>query len=369
MSLANGRHFLSIPGPSVFPDAVLQAMHRPAINIYEGELVEMVETIFRDLRTVACTKQTPVMYISNGHGAWEAAIANTLDAGDKVLVLESGRFAGGWGEMAEAFGVEVEVQNAPERSAVDPQMVEGRLRADANHEIKAILVVQIDTASGVWNDIAAIRKAIDAAGHPALYMVDCMASLGCVPYHPDDWGVDVTTSGCQKGLMTPPGLGFLHVSEKARAARDALSRGAYYWDWNRRIEPEIFYQNFCGTAPVQHIYGLRKALDMMLAEGMEAIWARHASLAKGVRAAINHWGQSGPLELNILDAAQRSDSVTTIRTGEINGDAMRAFAEASLGVTLGNGLGEFAAGTFRIGHMGHVNAPMILGTLGATEVA
>jgi len=369
MPLANGRHFLSIPGPTVFPDAVLQAMHRPAINIYDGELVEMTYSIFPDLQKVARTEGTPLIYISNGHGVWEASVVNTLDEGDKVLVLESGRFAVGWAETAEAFGVEVEYLHAPDRAGVDPQMVEDRLRADTNHELKAVLVVQIDTASGVWNDIAAIRKAIDAAGHPALYMVDCMASLGCVPYEHDAWGVDVTTSGCQKGLMTPPGLGFLHVSEKAKAARNALSRKSYYWDWNRRMDPQVFYENFCGTAPVQHIYGLRKALDMIVEEGLENVWARHAAIAKGVRAAVAHWGQDGPLEMNIRNDAECSDSVSAILTGSIDPTVLRKIAEDKLGVTLGNGLGQFAASTFRIGHMGHVNAPMILGALGVTEMA
>lgn len=369
MPLANGRRSLSIPGPSVFPDAVLQAMHRPAINIYDGELVEMAYSLFPDLQKVARTTDTPLIYICNGHGAWEASIVNTLDEGDKVLVLESGRFAVGWGEMAEAFGVQVEYLNAPDRAGVDPQMVEDRLRADINHEIKAVLVVQIDTASGVWNDIAAIRKAIDAAGHPALYMVDCMASLGCVPYEHLEWGVDVTTSGCQKGLMTPPGLGFLHVSDKAKAVRNQLKRGSFYWDWNRRMDPEMFYENFCGTAPVQHIYGLRKALDMIMDEGLEAVWDRHATIGAGVRAAVAQWGQDGPLEMNIRDDAECSNSVSAILTGSIDPESLRSVAEAQLGVTLGNGLGQFAASTFRIGHMGHVNAPMILGTLGVVEIA
>lgn len=369
MPLANGRRFLSIPGPSVFPDEVLQAMHRPAINIYDGELVDMAYSLFPDLQKVARTTDTPLIYICNGHGVWEASIVNTLEEGDKVLVLESGRFAIGWAEMAEAFGVQVEYLNAPDRAGVDPQMVEDRLRADINHEIKAVLVVQIDTASGVWNDIAAIRKAIDAAGHPALYMVDCMASLGCVPYEHSEWGVDVTTSGCQKGLMTPPGLGFLHVSDKAKAVRNGLKRGSFYWDWNRRIDPELFYENFCGTAPVQHIFGLRKALDMILAEGLEAIWKRHAMIGAGVRAAVAHWGQDGPLEMNIRNDAECSNSVSAILTGSIDPTELRKIAEDDLGVTLGNGLGQFGETTFRIGHMGHVNAPMVLGTLGVTEMA
>ena len=369
MPLAHGRKFLSIPGPSVMPDEVLQAMHRPATNIYEGPLVDMTYGLLPDLKEMARTTGDVAIYIANGHGVWDASIANTLDEGDKVLILESGRFAIGWGEVATKLGVEIEVMEAPARRAVDPQMVEDRLRADRDHEFKAVLVVQIDTASGVLNDISAVRAAMDAAGHPALLMVDCMASLGCVPYEMDEWGVDVTTSGCQKGLMTPPGLAFLHVSEKARATQRRLKRGNAYWDWNPRMEPEIYYQLFSGTAPVHHLYALRQALDMIMAEGLEAVWARHAAIARGVRAAVEKWGEAGPLELNITEPAERSDAVTTILTNGLDGEALRRIAEDKLGVTLGVGLGAETGTRFRIGHMGHINAPMILGTLGATELA
>ncbi|QIE55372.1 aminotransferase class V-fold PLP-dependent enzyme [Pikeienuella piscinae] len=369
MPLANGRHFLSIPGPSVMPDEVLRAMHRPATNIYEGALIEMTHGIVPDLKRVARTESRAMTFIGNGHAVWEAVIVNTLDAGEKALVLESGRFAVGWGEVAKALGVEIEVLNAPDRGGVDPQMVEDRLRTDTKHEIKAVLVVQIDTASGVWNDIAAIRRAIDAAGHPALYMVDCMASIGCVPYEMDAWGVDVTTAGSQKGLMTPPGLGFAWASQKAWDKTKTLTRGRAHWAWELRAEPEVFYQLFHGTAPVQHLYALRQALDMIFAEGLEAVWARHAAIGRGVRAAVSRWGENGPLELNILDPDACSDSVTTIRTGAIDAQALRACTETKLNVTLGTGLGELQGITFRIGHMGHVNAPMILGTLGSIELA
>lgn len=368
MPLANGRHFLAIPGPSVMPDEVLRAMHRPATNIYEGALVDLTWALIDDLKRVARTEGRAMIYIGNGHAAWEAAIANTLDPGEKVLVLESGRFAIGWGEVAGALGVEIEVLHAPERRGVDPQMVEERLRADRNHEIKAVLVVQIDTASGVWNDIAAIRRAIDAAGHPALYMVDCMASLGCAPYEMDAWGADVTTAGSQKGLMTPPGLGFIWAGEKAWAKSKTLTRGRAHWDWGPRAEPEVFYQLFHGTPPVHHLYGARQALEMIMEEGLEAVWARHAAIGAGVRAAVRRWGEAGPMELNIIDPASCSNSVTTVRSGAIDASRMRRIAEEKLNVTLGKGLGALENTTFRIGHMGHVNAPMILGTLGAIEL-
>ncbi len=369
MPLANGRAFLSIPGPSVFPDEVLRAMHRPGVNIYEGPLIDMTATIIRDLKKVARTDHYAMIYICNGHGSWEAAVSNTLDPGDKALVLETGRFAIGWAEIAETLGAKPELLSAAPRCPIDPNVVEARLRADTAHEIKSVMVCQIDTATGILNDIPAIRAAMDAAGHPALLQVDCMASLGCVPFEMDAWGVDVTIAGSQKGLMTPPGLGLVWASEKAWAHSKTLTRGRAHWDWLPRGEPEMFYQHFHGTAPVQHLFGLRQALDMMLEETMEAIWARHASLAQGVRAAVAQWGKAGPMEFNVLVPEARSNAVTTILTGDLDASVLRKIAEDKLNVTLGIGLGISPTGAFRIGHMGHVNAPMVLGTLGSIELA
>jgi alanine-glyoxylate transaminase/serine-glyoxylate transaminase/serine-pyruvate transaminase len=247
--------------------------------------------------------------------------------------------------------------------------VEERLRADKEHSIKAILVVQVDTASGVWNDIAAIRRAIDAAGHPALYMVDCIASLGCVEYLMDEWGVDVTVSGSQKGLMVPPGLGLVWAGAKALAAHAQANMRTPYWDWTRRMSENAHYLRYCGTAPIQHIYGMRAAIDMLEEEGLENVWARHAVFADAVRAAIAAWSAPGGLAFNIIDPAHRSNSTTTILTGDINGERLRTICEAGAGLTLGIGLGEFAGRSFRIGHMGHLNPPMVLGTLAVVEAA
>jgi len=367
MSLAQGREFLAIPGPSVTPDAVLQAMNRPSINIYEGEIVETTQSILRDLRSVARTTARPFIYIANGHGAWEAALTNTLSRGDTALVLESGRFALGWGEMAAQMGVKVEVLHAAPRRAVDPDAVEARLRADAGHAIKAVLVVQVDTASSIHNDIAAIRAAIDAAGHPALYMVDVIASQGCTAFEMDAWGVDVTVGGAQKGLMTPPGLGFCWANDRALAACRTADLRTQYWDWQFRSGGEQ-YQNFCGTAPIHLLFALRKALDMLLAEGLEAAWARHAALAGAVRAAVEAWSADGPLDFNVLDPRERANSVTTVLSGDADAEALRQFCQRELGLVLGLGLGQFAGRSFRIGHMGWLNAPMVLGALGATQV-
>lgn len=367
MRLNRGRPLTAMPGPSVIPDQVLNAMHRPMPNIYEGELVETSLSVFEDLPGLAKTTGTPFMAISNGHGAWEMALTNTLSRGDAVLVLESGRFAAGWGEQARMLGVEVEALRGEDRHPVDPAAVEERLRADREHRIKAILVVQVDTASGVWNDIAAIRRAIDAASHPALFMVDCVASLGCVEYRMDDWGIDVTVGGSQKGLMVPPGLGLVWASKKAMDAHASANMRSPYWDWTNRLSKSAHYLRYCGTAPIQHIYGMRTAIDLIKDEGLENVWARHTVFANAVRAAISAWATPGGLEFNVLDPDHRSNSTTTILTGSIDGERLRKLCEEGAGLTLGVGLGDFAGKSFRIGHMGALNPPMVLGTLGTVE--
>ena len=370
VSLGHGRHLVSIPGPSVIPDRVLNAMHRAMPNIYEGALVDLSTSILNEISSIPRTSGHGFIAICNGHGAWNMALSNTLSRGDKVLVLESGRFAIGWGDSAAVSGIEVEVLHAPPRRAVDPAAVEARLRADKGHEIKAILVVQIDTASSVHNDIAAIRRAIDAAGHPALYLVDCIASLGCVPYEMDEWGVDVTVGGSQKGLMVPPGLGFTWANAKALEAHQSAGLRSAYWDWTKRLSDGSHYWRYAGTPPISHLYGLREALDMIAEEGMENIWARHAVFGEAIRAAIEAWATPGGLELNVTDPAARANSVTTVLTGSIDPARLRRVCEDQAGLTLGLGIGEeYESGAFRIGHMGHLSPPMVLGTLGTIEAA
>lgn len=367
MSLAQGREFLAIPGPSVIPDPVIQAMARPAINIYEGELEAITDSALVDLRKVARTEAgLPAIYIANGHGAWEAALANTLSRGDAVLALDSGRFALGWAEMARQMGLQAEVMTAAPRRAVDPNAVEERLRADTNHAIKAVLAVQVDTATGILNDISAIRTAMDAAGHPALLMVDVIASQGCMRYEMDAWGVDVTVGGAQKGLMTPPGLAFTWAGPKALEAHRTADLCTQYWDWTERQEPP-HYKKYCGTPPVHLLFALRKALDMLLEEGIEAAWARHRVLADATRAAVAAWAEGGPLEFLALDPSERSDSVTTILAPGCDADGLRAYCQNELGLVLGVGLGPLAGKAFRIGHMGWLNPPMLLGALAATQ--
>ena len=371
MSLAAGTHYLAIPGPSVIPDAVLRAMHRPAPNIYTGELHEVVDSLLPDLRAVARTEHQVAVYIANGHGAWEAALANVFSRGDRALSLATGVFAHGWADMAEQMGIAVDRLDFGRRAALDPARVEEALAADTAHEIRAVLCVQVDTATSVRNDIAALRDAIDRAGHPALLMVDCIACLGCDPFEMDAWGVDVMVTGSQKGLMTPPGLGFVFFNARADAARERADCVTRYWDWRPRVEPEGFYQYFCGTAPTHHLYGLRAALDLMKEEGLERIWARHERLARAIWAAVDAWGQGGPLELNIPEPALRSTAVTALRIGAPHGTALRNWVSEKAGVTLGIGLGMATRddpnsdGFFRIGHMGHVNAQMVMGALGS----
>ena len=257
------------------------------------------------------TEGRSYIYIANGHGAWEAALTNVLSRGDKILVLESGRFAIGWGDAAAGLGVEVEVLKGDWRRAVRPSEVEARLRKDKAGEIKAILAVQIDTASGAANDIAAIGQAIKAAGHQALFMVDVVASLGCVPFEMDAWGVDVAVSGSQKGLMTPPGLGFVAANDRAREFHMHAGLRTPYWDWTAR-DGTVHYQRYAGTPPEHLMFGLRQALDMLLEEGLDNVFLRHRLLAEAVRRAVEVWSEGQAFGFNVAEPEERSDTVTTI---------------------------------------------------------
>lgn len=370
MTLARGRGLRLIPGPSVMPDRVLSAMHRAAPNIYEGGLLDLTERVRADLRRVVGTVGEVAIYLGNGHAAWEAAVANVLAPGDWALVLSTGRFALGWGELARKSGVETEVLDFGFQAGVDPDRLEARLRTDDENRIKAVLVVQTDTASSVRNDVPAIRAAIDAAGHPALLLVDCIASLGCDRFEMDAWGVDVTVAACQKGLMTPPGVAFTFHGPKAEAAR--VRCPSQTWDWEKRIRPDVFYQYFGGTPPTHHLYGLREALSMILdEEGLEAVWDRHAVHARVVWASVEAWGTAaGGLTLNVPHAAERSHAVTTVRTASGAASDLRGWCEAEAGLTLGIGLSgpDVDDGAlFRIGHMGHLDPVMLLGGLAAVE--
>jgi alanine-glyoxylate transaminase / serine-glyoxylate transaminase / serine-pyruvate transaminase len=367
MTVRHGREFLSIPGPTTVPDEVLGAMHRAAVDIYSGPLLEVTMSCLADLRRVFRTQGETYIYAANGHGAWEAALVNIFSRGDKALILESGLFAAAWGRSADALGIRAEVLPGDWRRAVDPVALAARLRQDRAGEIKAVLTVQVDTASGVVNDIPAIRKAITDAGHPALLMVDTIASLATMPFDMDGWGVDVAVTGSQKGLMMPPGLSFIAANDKARAVHQQAGLRTPYWDWTAREGPE-HYQKYAGTPPEHLLFGLRRALDMLLAEGLDNAIERHRLLAEAVRRAVAVWSEGGALAFNILSPAERANSVTTVVMS--NGDTPQRlldYCNDKCGVVVGVGIGALNGNAFRIAHMGHVNAPMVLGTLGVVE--
>ncbi|WP_415919907.1 pyridoxal-phosphate-dependent aminotransferase family protein [Tateyamaria sp. SN6-1] len=374
-SSGRGREYLAIPGPSVMPEAVLRAMHRAAPNIYEGRLIELAASLGPDLRAVARTSGDVAMYIGNGHAAWEAALANTIAPGDTVLVPATGRFGHGWAEMAEGLGAEVEIIDFGKSAPFDAAHVAEALRADTGHKIKAVLAVHVDTSTSILNDIKSLRDVLDAEDHPALLMADCIASLGCDRFEMDAWGVDVMVTGCQKGLMVPPGMAFVFFGPKAAAARAAMPRVSKYWDWVPRANPQEFYQYWNGTAPTHHLYGLRVALDMIHAEGIEAVWARHTLLARAIWAACERWAEGGAFAMNVTDPAHRSTAVTALRLPSPQATELRRWVEGHLDLTLGIGLGMAEPGDpardgfFRLGHMGHVNGHMILGMLGGIEAA
>ena len=345
-------------------------MHRPAVDLVDSDFMAVTDSCFADLARVFRTDSRVFLYASNGHGAWEAALVNLLGEGDLVLVPSTGMFSWAWGQLASDLGAEVEEQEGDWRSAFDPDRIEERLRADRDHRIKAVLAVQTDTATSVTSDIAAVRRALDACRHPALLMADVVASLGTVDFRMDDWGVDVAVAGSQKGLMSPPGLAFTAVSPRAleRSRTSGTRRG--YWDWQRRMDSEEFYMKFFGTPPEHLVWALREALDMLFEESLETAFARHRRLANAVHAAVGVWGEAGALELNAVNPAERATSVTTIRVAKgVDANRLRLLARDELDVSLGYGLGPLDGKAFRIGHMGWINEPMVLGALGGVEMA
>ena len=364
MTVRHGRQFLSIPGPTTVPDEILAAMHRPAVDIYGGELIGITDSCLADLRRVFRTRGRTYIYVGNGHGAWEAALANVLSAGDTVLVLESGRFAAGWGQMAETMGVGIETVSGDQRRAVDPAVLETRLREDRDGRIKAILVVQVDTSSGVANDIAALRRAIDATGHDALLMVDAIASLATMDFEMDQWGVDVAVTCSQKGLMMPPGLGLNAISAKALEAAKSAKLPKSFWDWQ-----SMFAANQVGFFPytpaTNLLYGLREAIQMLEEEGLPNVFARHDRHAQATRQAVQAWG----LEVLCENPAEYSSSLTAVMMPEgFEADALLDLLLEKFDMCLGIGLGKVKGKIFRIGHLGDFNDLMLAGTLAGLEM-
>ncbi len=371
MTVRRGRNFLQTPGPTNIPERILRAMHQPAWEYSGPDFVELARECLLDIRPIFKTQEEVFIYASNGHGAWEAALSNILSPGDKVLVPETGLFSFAWSNMAEQLGVTIDTIPSDWRHAIIADEVEERLRADKAGEYRAVLMVHTETATGITSEIPAVRRAIDNAGHDALLVTDVIASLACTDFRMDDWGVDIAIGGSQKGLMCPIGLGFNAVSQKARAVASADGGGSprSYWDWQSRsmIRPEA-YRWFSGTAPEHMIFGLREALDMLVEEGLDAAFARHARLGDATRAAVDAWATAGAMEINALVPKQRAESITTIRVN--NGFDIKQFQGVlrdNFNVAVGGGLGQLEGKAFRIGHMGDINEPMILGTLASVE--
>ncbi|MDO5706018.1 MAG: aminotransferase class V-fold PLP-dependent enzyme [Paracoccus sp. (in: a-proteobacteria)] len=362
MSLAGSRPIIAIPGPSPVPDRVLRAMHRVSPDIYGDHLAAVNAGLIDGLRWLAGTAGTVVPYIGNGHAGWEAASANLLSPGDAVLVLVSGRFGEGWAELLRMQGMAVEVMDFG-ATAPDPARVAERLAADTARAIRAVCVCQIDTASSVQADIAGLRAAM--GDHPALFVVDAIASLGCAPMRMDDWGVDVLIAASQKGLMCPPGCSFLWLSDRA-ASMPATVLTTPWWDMRPRMNAQALWQFWGGTPPVQHIFGLTEAIAIMREEGLEAVWARHRALAEMVAAAFGCWSAGGDMALNVADPAARAASVTAARLA--GADGLRGWLAEKAGLTLGIGLGAAdPANALRVAHMGDAGAVQMLGVLGAMQ--
>jgi alanine-glyoxylate transaminase/serine-glyoxylate transaminase/serine-pyruvate transaminase len=365
-----GDRFLHSPGPTHIPAEVLNAMHRQPMDHGDPRLDAIIANCEAGLRRVLRTSQAELfLYIANGHGVWEATTENLLAPGDAALVPSTGHFSESWARQIESTGRRAIRTEYRAGLPIDPATIEQALRADTRGEIAAVLVVHTDTASGITHDVAAIRKAIDAAKHPALLVVDVVASLAAAPFAMDALGVNLAVGASQKGLMSPPGLGFIAVDARAAEVANRNPAPRHYWDWNRSRGTQS-YQKFCGTPPQNLLFGIEAALALIEREGLEAIWARHALLARAVQAAVECWSSEGALRLHCRVPEARSSSVTTIETREgIDVEALRTVARERFQVAFAGGLGPFQGRAFRIGHLGDVNAPMILGCLAGVESA
>jgi alanine-glyoxylate transaminase/serine-glyoxylate transaminase/serine-pyruvate transaminase len=366
-----GRHFLQIPGPSPVPDRILRAMSMPTIDHRGPEFAELGLRVVRGLQQVFQTKQPVVIYAGSGTGAWEAALVNTLDPGDHVLMYETGHFASLWNRLATRLGLKTEFLGLPGiegwRRGVQPQMIEQRLKADARHEIKAVCVVHNETSTGATSDILAVRRAIDAAKHPALLMVDTISGLACADYRHDEWGVDVSIGGSQKGLMLPPGIGFNAVSPKAVQASKAAKLPKSYWAWDEIIEMNKGGY-FPSTPNTNLLYGLVEACDMLLDPrhgGLPAVFERHKRWGEGVRSAVKAWG----LEIQCADPAVYSPVLTGVIVPEgVDADAVRRLIYERFDLSLGTGLGKVKGRMFRIGHLGDCNDLTLMAALSGCEM-
>jgi alanine-glyoxylate transaminase/serine-glyoxylate transaminase/serine-pyruvate transaminase len=364
MSFKSGRHFLQIPGPTNVPDRVLRALSRPTIDHRGPEFARLTLEIEEGLKPVFKTSAPIVIYPASGTGAWEAALVNTLSPGDKLLSFETGYFATLWRDLAVRLGVEVEFVPGDWRHGVDPAGVEARLAEDRRHEIKAVMVVHNETSTGVTSRVADLRQAIDRTGHPTLLLVDTISSLASIDYRHDEWGVDVTVAGSQKGLMLPPGLGFNAISQKALARSKSARLPKAYWDW----EPMLAANKagfFPYTPATNLIFGLRESLQMLREEGLENVFSRHARLGEAARRAVRAWG----LEILCANPEEYSNSLTAVlMPSGHDADELRGMILDRFNLSLGNGLGKLKGKVFRIGHLGDFNDLMLAGTLSGIEL-
>lgn len=364
MAYRSGRHFLQIPGPTNVPDRILRAMDRPTIDHRGPEFQALGREVLAGIRPIFGTTQPVIIYPASGTGAWEAAIVNTLSAGDRVLMFETGHFATLWRGLAERFGVVCEFVPGDWRHGADPAVVEARLAEDKAHAIKAVMVVHNETSTGVTSRIPLVRRAIDRANHPALLLVDTISSLGSIDYRHDEWGVDVTVSGSQKGLMLPPGLSFNAVSQKALAAARTAGLPRSYWDWEEMLKPN--QSGFFTYTPATNLlYGLREAIAMLMEEGLANVFARHDRHAEATRRAVRAWG----LEVLCLNPAEYSSALTAVLMPDgHNADALRTVILDRFDMSLGAGLSRLAGTVFRIGHLGDFNDLTLMGTLAGVEM-
>jgi alanine-glyoxylate transaminase/serine-glyoxylate transaminase/serine-pyruvate transaminase len=360
-----GRHFLQIPGPTPLPDRVLRAMDTPIIDHRGPEFAKLAKRCLEGIKTIFKTTNPVIIYTATGTGAWEGALINTLNAGDRVLMVETGQFATLWKRMAENIGLKPEFINTDWRIGADPQAIEDYLRKDTRKEIKAVCVLHNETSTGCLSPIAAIRKAIDAAGHPALFLVDTISSLASTDYRHDEWGVDVTVGGAQKGLMLPPGMSFNAVSDKALAASKNSKLPKSFWSWD-----DMLTMNKVGFFPytpaTQMLHGLAAGIDMLHEEGLDNVFARHDRLAEATRRAVRAWG----LEIMCKEAKYYSPTITAVMLPEgHNADAFRSLALDTFNISYGASFGQYTGKYFRIGHLGDVNDGQQIGALGITEMA
>ena len=367
MQKPRGRHFFANPGPTNIPDSVLRAMDRPSIDFNDPDFVAVYEAAFAGVKRVLGTSQHLFMYNASGHGAWEASLTNLLSPGDAILVLESGYFSDEWAAMGRSHGLEVRTVAADWRRGAEIADVRNALEADKAHRIKAVCAVHNETATGLMLPLPALREAMNAAGHPALFLVDTISSLGSLDFRMDAWGIDCVVGGSQKGLMLPTGLSFTGVSEKATAAHAAARLPRFYFDWTMMAQRST--KSFIGTIPVHIFYGLRESIRLIDEEGLENVHARHTRLAEATRRAVRVWaGNDGPT-LFCLSPDRYSNSVTAVLMPEgSSGDALRRTIRERFNVSLGGGLGRLSGAIFRIGHLGDLNEPMLLGALAAIEM-